>query len=73
MDVEEDLFSTDSLFYTDGVEPGRAHGNCVEKLLASRRKQVPSDPYAPFVEIVERLHARVSSGEGSIVVLHRPV
>ena len=51
MDVEEDLFSTESLFYTDGVEPGRAHGNCVEKLLASRRKQVPSDPYAPFVKL----------------------
>lgn len=73
MDVEEDLFCTESLFYTDRVKQGAAHVNCVERIIAAKRKHTPFNPYAPVGEVMERLHARVSSEEGFIVVLYRSV
>ena len=60
MDVEEDLFSSDSLFYTERKERAAHPQNCVEQFLAGKRQWSVCGSYS-LAESATKLHARVDA------------
>lgn len=59
MDEEEDIFATESIFYTESSNKEQEKVNLIDRLFQRRLHYCPTHAVYPSTNTLDRLHAKV--------------